>query len=241
MQKLNAADGLEKYLERKYTAQKRFSIEGADALIPMLDELAKRACAAGVREVVIGMAHRGRLNVLLNIMGQAPFELFQEFEGTKNYGLTTGDVKYHNGFSGNMKTPSGYLHLSLMCNPSHLEFVNTVVMGSVRARQERESPESAAHQDYAMPVMIHGDASFIGQGIIQETLSMANTRAYTVGGSIHIIVNNQVGFTTSDPRDSRSSRYCSDVAKMIDMPILHVNGDDAEATLKPFKLPLITA
>ena len=150
LQQLNAADGLEKYLERKYTAQKRFSIEGADALIPMLDELAIRASAANVREVVIGMAHRGRLNVLLNIMGQAPFELFQEFEGTKDYGMTTGDVKYHNGFSSNMKTPTGYLHLSLMCNPSHLEFVNPVVMGSVRARQERESPTSNPEQDYAM-------------------------------------------------------------------------------------------
>ncbi len=238
LQKLNAADGLEKYLERKYTAQKRFSIEGADALIPMLDELAKRASAAKVREMVIGMAHRGRLNVLLNTLGQAPFELFQEFEGTKNYGLTTGDVKYHNGFSSDMKTPTGYLHLSLMCNPSHLEFVNTVVMGSVRARQERESPQSEAHRDYALAVMIHGDASFIAQGITQETLSMANTRAYTVGGAVHIIVNNQVGFTTSDPRDSRSSHYCSDVAKMIDLPILHVNGDDAEATIKAIRIAI---
>lgn len=236
LQKLNAADGLEKYLERKYTAQKRFSIEGADALIPMLDELAKRASAAGIKEIVIGMAHRGRLNVLLNIMGQAPYELFQEFEGTKDYGLTTGDVKYHNGFSGNMKTPSGYVHLSLMCNPSHLEFVNPVVTGSVRSRQERKSSRSSADRNYAVAVMIHGDAAFIAQGIIQETLSMANTRAYTVGGSIHIIVNNQVGFTTSDPRDSRSSTYCSDVAKMIDIPILHVNGDDAEATVKAIQI-----
>ncbi len=232
LQKLVAADGLEKYLERKYTAQKRFSIEGADALIPMMEELAKRAASQSVREMVIGMAHRGRLNVLLNIMGQAPLELFQEFEGTKDYGMTTGDVKYHNGFSSNMKTPSGYIHLSLMCNPSHLEFVNAVIMGSVRARQERKSPGSAANRNYAVPLMIHGDASFIGQGITQETLSMSNTRAYTVGGSVHIIVNNQVGFTTSDPRDSRSSRYCSDVAKMIDVPILHVNGDDVEATIK---------
>lgn len=236
LQKLNAADGLEKYLERKYTAQKRFSIEGADALIPMLDELAKRASAAGVRELVIGMAHRGRLNVLLNIMGQAPLELFQEFEGTKDYGLTTADVKYHNGFSSNMETPTGPIHLSLLCNPSHLEFVNPVVMGSARARQERESVISSTHRDYAVPVMIHGDASFIGQGITQETLSMANTRAYTVGGSIHIIVNNQVGFTTSDPADSRSSHYCSDIAKMIDLPILHVNGDDAEATVKVIQI-----
>ncbi len=236
LQKLNAADGLEKYLERKYTAQKRFSIEGADALIPMLDELAKRACASGVREIVIGMAHRGRLNVLLNTMGQAPYELFQEFEGTKDYGMTTGDVKYHNGYSGNMKTDSGYIHLSLMVNPSHLEFVNPVVMGSVRTRQERQSVSSAADQDYAMAVMIHGDASFIGQGITQETLSMSNTRGYTVGGSIHIIANNQVGFTTSDIRDSRSSRYCSDAAKMIDMPILHVNGDDVEAAVKAVQL-----
>jgi 2-oxoglutarate dehydrogenase E1 component len=236
LRNLNAADGLEKYLERKYTAQKRFSIEGADVLIPMLEELAERSSAAGVREVVIGMAHRGRLNVLLNIMGQAPFELFQEFEGTKDYGLTTGDVKYHNGFSSNMKTPTGYLHLSLMCNPSHLEYVNPVVMGSVRARQERESSASHADQNYAMPVMIHGDASVIGQGIIQETLSMANTRAYTVGGAIHLIVNNQVGFTSSDQRDMRSSHYCSDAAKMIDIPILHVNGDDAEAAIKTIQI-----
>lgn len=238
LKKLISADGLEKYLERKFQGQKRFSIEGADALIPMMDQLSERASSAKVQELVIGMAHRGRLNVLLNTVGQIPRELFQEFQGTKDYGLTTGDVKYHNGLSNDIKTDAGYIHLSLMCNPSHLEYINPVVMGCVRAHQEREFPESEARRDYAIAVLIHGDAAFIGQGITMETLSMSETRAYTVGGAIHIIVNNQVGFATSDPRDTRSSRYCSDVAKMLDIPIFHVNGDDVEAVVKVTQMAL---
>jgi len=237
-QKLTAADGMEKYLERKYPAQKRFSIEGADALIPMLDDLVQRARTAGLQELIIGMAHRGRLNVLLNTTGMPPRELFQQFEGIKDYGLTTGDVKYHLGFSMDTQTGAGSIHLSLMFNPSHLEFVNTVVMGAVRAHQERQSAEISARFNYAAAVMIHGDASFAGQGVIMEGFNMSQTRAYDVGGAIHIILNNQVGFTTSDPRDARSSRYCSDPAKMIDIPIFHVNGDDAEAAVKVMQIAL---
>ncbi|MCB1827397.1 MAG: 2-oxoglutarate dehydrogenase E1 component, partial [Coxiellaceae bacterium] len=229
LKKLTAAEGLEKYLDSRYPGQKRFSIEGGDSLIPMLNELSERARSNGIEEMVIGMAHRGRLNVLLNIMGQSPAELFQEFDGTMNYGLTTGDVKYHRGFSSDVKTAAGPIHLSLAFNPSHLEFINPVVMGSVRARQERSKGSKI---DYAMPVLIHGDAAFAGQGVVMETLSMSQTRAYHVGGTIHIILNNQVGFTTSNPHDARSSRYCSDLAKMIDVPIFHVNGDDAEAVVK---------
>jgi len=230
LQKLTMAEGLEKCLDSKYPGQKRYSIEGGESLIPMLHELSERARFANVHELVLGMAHRGRINVLMNIMGQSPNELFQEFEGTKDYGLTTGDVKYHRGFSSDVKTKEGPIHLSLAFNPSHLEFISPVVIGSVRARQERV-PENG-RRDYALPVLIHGDAAFAGQGICMETLSMSQTHAYHVGGTIHIIFNNQVGFTTSDPRDARSSHYCSDLAKMIDAPIFHVNGDDPEAVVK---------
>ena len=245
LEKLTQAEGIEKYLDTKYPGQKRFSSEGADALIPMMDLLTSDARQKNVREMVIGMAHRGRLNVLLNIMGKSPAELFQEFDGKKDYGNTTGDVKYHKGFSSDIQTPYGVIHLSLGFNPSHLEFINTVVMGSARARQERYREDAAnksagkvSDKDYAFPVLIHGDAAFAGQGIVMETLAMSQTRAYTVGGTIHIITNNQVGFTTSDPLDARSSRYCSDLAKMIDAPILHVNGDDAEACARVMKLAL---
>jgi 2-oxoglutarate dehydrogenase E1 component len=236
LKKLSEAEGMEKYLDSKYPGQKRFSIEGGDNLIPLLNELSEQARSANVHELVIGMAHRGRLNVLMNIMGQSPTELFQEFDGTMDYGLTTGDVKYHRGFSSDVKTKAGSMHLSLAFNPSHLEFINTVVMGSVRARQERmtHTPQT----DYAMPVLIHGDAAFSGLGIVMETLSMSQTRAYCVGGTIHIILNNQVGFTTSNSEDSRSSIYCSDLAKMIDMPIFHVNGDDSEAVVRAATMAL---
>ena len=230
LKKLIAADGLEKHLDTKYKGQKRFSGEGADSLIPMLDMLAKHACAAQVRELVMCMAHRARLNVLINIMGQSPKELFKAFEGTKDYGLTTGDVKYHLGFANDIQTSRGPIHLSLAFNPSHLEFINPVVMGSVRARQDREPKDT--QKDYALAVVIHGDAAFSGQGIVMETLSMSKTRAYDIGGTIHIVINNQVGFTTSDSNDLRSSRYCSDLGKMIEAPIIHVNGDDPEAAAK---------
>lgn len=236
LKKLIAAEGMEKFLEAKYPGQKRFSIEGADSLIPMIDELAKRARFLNVHEFVIGMAHRGRLNVLLNIMGKSPKELYSEFDGTKEYGLTTGDVKYHYGFSSDVKTDAGPLHLSLAFNPSHLEFINPVVMGSVRARQERD--KSKRKHDYAMAVLIHGDASFAGQGIIMETLNMSQTRAYHVGGTIHIVVNNQIGFTITDPHDARSSHYCTDIARMIDAPVFHVNGDDPDAVLAVARVAL---
>lgn len=230
LKKLIAADGLEKYLEAQFKGKKRFSGEGADSLIPMLDALATHACTQGVQEVVMCMAHRARLNVLINTMGQSPHELFQEFAGNKEYGLTTGDVEYHLGYASDVNTAAGPIHLSLAFNPSHLEFINPVVMGSVRARQDHQQTENKL--DYALAVVMHGDAAFAGQGIVMETLSMSKTRAYDIGGSIHIIINNQIGFTTSDPRDLRSSRYCSDLAKMIEAPIIHVNGDDPEAAVK---------
>jgi 2-oxoglutarate dehydrogenase E1 component len=235
LQQLIAAETLEKYLDTKYTATVRFSLEGGDSLIPMLDELTMRARQQNVEEIVICMAHRGRVNVLLNIMGQSAAQLFQEFEGTKDYGMSSGDVKYHNGYSRDVKTDAGEIHLSLAFNPSHLEFICPVAMGSVRARQERQDGQK---QDYAMAVMIHGDAAFSGEGIVMETLNMSQTQAYYVGGSIHIILNNQIGFTTANPQDLRSSHYCSDLAKMIDAPVLHVNGDDAEAVVAVTQLAL---
>lgn len=229
LKKLIAAEGLEKHLDSKYPGVRRFSAEGCDSIIPLLDEIVQKSRASGLHELVIGMAHRGRLNVLLNIMGQSPEELFQEFEGKKDYGMTTGDVKYHRGFSSDVATPAGPVHLSLMFNPSHLEFVNPVVIGSVRGRQDRAPDESK--RDYAMAILIHGDAAFAGLGIVMETLNMSQTRAYTTGGTIHIVINNQVGFTTSNAQDSRSSHYCTDIARMIDAPIVHVNGDDPEAVV----------
>jgi 2-oxoglutarate dehydrogenase E1 component len=232
---MTQAEGLEKYLDVKYPGQKRFSNEGLDSLIPMMKHLNSSAASYGVKEIKIGMAHRGRINVLVNIMGQPSQDLFSEFDGTKDYGLTSGDVKYHRGHSSDVMTPSGPLHLTLAFNPSHLEFINTVVMGSTRARQEHHYGDHA-EVDYAMAVMLHGDAAFAGQGVVMETLAMANTRAYTLGGSIHIVLNNQVGFTTSEIDDSRSSRYCSGIAKMINAPIFHVNADFPEQAMKIAKL-----
>jgi 2-oxoglutarate dehydrogenase E1 component len=228
LQQLIAAETLEKYLDVKYVGQKRFSIEGADSLIPILDELVKRACEKGMKEIVIGMAHRGRLNVLLNVMGHPPQELFLEFEGKKEYGMSSGDVKYHRGYSRDVLTEAGVIHLALAFNPSHLEFINPVIMGSVRARQDRQAGDQIERFKYAMPIQIHGDAAFAAQGVVMETLAMSQTRAHNVGGSLHIVINNQVGFTTSRPDDARSSVYCSDTAKMLDVPVFHVNGDDPE-------------
>ncbi len=236
LKQLTASETLEKYLNMKYVGQKRFSIEGADTLIPMLDELGQRARQQGMKEIVIGMAHRGRINVLLNVMGHSPKELFLEFEGKREHGMTSGDVKYHRGYSRDVLTDAGPLHLALAFNPSHLEFINPVIMGSVRARQDRY--EDGDKKNSAMPVQIHGDAAFAAQGIVMETLSMSQTRAHTVGGSLHIIINNQVGFTTSNPHDARSSIYCSDLAKMLDAPVLHVNGDDPEAAVAAVQLAL---
>jgi 2-oxoglutarate dehydrogenase E1 component len=225
---LTAAEGLERYLHTKYVGQKRFSLEGGDSLIPLLDDLVQQGGKFGIEETIIGMAHRGRLNVLVNLLGKSPKDLFNEFEG--QYDLAklrgSGDVKYHKGFSADLKTPSGNVHVALAFNPSHLEVVNAVVEGSARARQERRGDTVGVK---VLPVQIHGDAAFAGQGVIMETLQLSQARGFYTGGTVHVIINNQVGFTTSDPRDARSTLYCSDVAKMIEAPILHVNADDPEA------------
>jgi len=226
LERLTAAETLEKYLNAKYVGQTRFSLEGADGLIPMLDHLLQRGGAAGLQELVIAMAHRGRLNVLVNTLGKMPKDLFSSFEGKQNTEVLAGDVKYHDGFSSNIMTPGGPMHVTVAFNPSHLEIVNPVVEGSVRARQHRRRDRSG---DQVLPVLIHGDAAFAGQGVIQETLNLAQTRGYGTGGTVHVVVNNQIGFTTSDPRDARSTLYCTDVVKMLEVPIFHVNGDDPEA------------
>jgi 2-oxoglutarate dehydrogenase E1 component len=228
LQKLTEAEHLERYLHTKYVGQKRFSLEGGESLIPSIDELIQRAGGMGVQEIVIGMAHRGRLNVLVNVLGKMPTDLFLEFEGKHANELPSGDVKYHNGFSSDISTPGGPVHLSLAFNPSHLEIVNPVVEGSVRARQRRRDDKTG---DQVLPILVHGDASFSGQGVVMETLNLSGTRGYGTGGTVHLIVNNQIGFTTSDPRDARSTIYCTDVAKMVEAPIFHVNGDDPEAVL----------
>ena len=234
---LTAAEGHERYLHTKYVGQKRFSLEGGETLIPMLDDLIQSCGRAGVEEVVIGMAHRGRLNVLVNLLGKPPSLLFSEFEG--NYDLShlkgSGDVKYHKGFSADLRTPTGNVHAVLAFNPSHLEIVDPVVEGSVRARQERRDD---ANGDRVLPVLIHGDAAFAGQGVVMETLQLSQARGYRTGGTLHVVINNQVGFTTSDPLDARSTLYCSDVAKMLEAPIFHVNGDDPEAAVFVTRLAL---
>jgi len=224
---LTAADGLEKYLGTRYVGQKRFSLEGGDSLIPLLDEVIQRGATQSIKEVVIGMAHRGRLNVLMNILGKSPQDLFDEFEGKIDNQGRTGDVKYHMGFSSDIKTSVGHTHLALAFNPSHLEIVSPVTLGSVRARQKRHGLEKRAE---ILGIQIHGDAAFAGQGVVMETFALSQTRGFGTGGTIHIVVNNQVGFTT-DPKDARSTFYCTDVAKMVQAPIFHVNGDDPEAVL----------
>jgi len=221
------AEGLEKSLASKYPGTKRFGLEGGESLIPMLSEMVQRCGSYRAQEIVIGMAHRGRLNVLINILGKNPSELFAEFEGRAQY-TSSGDVKYHQGFSSNVMTPGGELHLALSFNPSHLEIVAPVVEGSVRARQERRHD---AIGDLVVPIVVHGDAAFAGQGVVMETFQMSQTRAYKTGGTIHVVLNNQVGFTTSKREDARSTEYCTDVAKMVQAPIFHVNADDPEAVL----------
>jgi len=235
LQKLTEAEHLERYLHTRYVGQKRFSLEGGESLIPCIDELIQRAGSQGVQEMVIGMAHRGRLNVLVNVLGKMPADLFSEFEGKHGHELPSGDVKYHNGFSSDLSTAGGPMHLSLAFNPSHLEIVNPVVEGSVRARQRRRDDKTG---DQVLPVLVHGDAAFAAQGVVMETLNLSGTRGYGTGGTVHIIVNNQIGFTTSDPRDTRSTLYCTDVAKMVEAPIFHVNGDDPEAVLLVTQLAL---
>jgi len=234
-ERLTAAETLEKYLHTKYVGQTRFSLEGGESLIPMLDNLLARAGAAGVQELVIGMAHRGRLNVLVNTLGKMPANLFAEFEGKPAPEVLAGDVKYHEGFSANVMTPGGPMHVTLAFNPSHLEIVNPVIEGSVRARQHRRRDHRG---DQVLPVLIHGDASYSGQGVVMETLNLAQTRGYGTGGTVHLVVNNQIGFTTSDPRDTRSTLYCTDVSKMLEVPIFHVNGDDPEAVCLVMEIAL---
>lgn len=235
LQQLTEAEGLERFLHTKYVGQKRFSLEGGDSFIASMDELVNHAGESGVQEIIVGMAHRGRLNMLVNIMGKMPGDLFAEFEGHHAEGLTDGDVKYHNGFSSDLSTRGGPVHLSLAFNPSHLEIVNPVVEGSVRARQERRGAEGYKQ---VLPVLVHGDAAFAGQGVVMETLNLAETRGYGTGGTIHLVINNQIGFTTSDPRDTRSTIYCTDVSKMIEAPVFHVNGDDPEAVVFATRLAL---
>ncbi|PWQ93475.1 2-oxoglutarate dehydrogenase E1 component [Leucothrix arctica] len=229
LKQLVAAEGLERYLGSKYVGQKRFSLEGGDSLVPMLDELIQHTGSQGMREIVIGMAHRGRLNVLINIMGKSPAMLFNEFAGSVDNGGRSGDVKYHMGYSSDMQTKGGPVHLAMAFNPSHLEIVGPVVIGASRARQDRRDPEDARRS--VMPIVIHGDAALAGQGVNMEMLNMSDTRGYHTHGTIHIVVNNQVGFTTSAIADARSTEYCTDIAKMIGSPVFHVNADDPEAVI----------
>jgi 2-oxoglutarate dehydrogenase E1 component len=235
LERLTAAEGLERFLHTKYVGQKRFSLEGGESFIASMDEVIQKGGALGAQEIVIGMAHRGRLNVLVNCLGKVPADLFAEFDHTAPEDLPAGDVKYHQGFSSDVTTPGGPVHLTLAFNPSHLEIVNPVVEGSVRARMDRRGD---ADGDQVLPVLVHGDAAFAGQGVVMETLALAETRGYYTGGTVHIVINNQIGFTTSDPRDSRSTLYCTDVVKMIEAPVLHVNGDDPEAVVLATQLAL---
>jgi 2-oxoglutarate dehydrogenase E1 component len=234
LKRLSSAEGLAKFLASRYPGMKRFGIDGAESLIPLVDSLIQNCGIFGAEQICFGMAHRGRLNLLVNVLGKSPKELFTEFE--ENFeleGATSGDVKYHLGFSSNILTPNGEVHVSLANNPSHLEIVDPVVLGSVRGRQDRLNDKN---KELVVPILIHGDASFSGQGVVMETLQMSQTRGYGVGGTIHVIVNNQIGFTTSNEEDSRSTQYATDVAKMVEAPILHVNGDDPEMVVFAAKL-----
>ncbi len=235
LEQLTAAEGLERYLHTKYVGQKRFSLEGGESFIASMDELVQRGGIKGVQEIVIGMAHRGRLNVLVNTLCKTPAELFAEFDHTAPEALPSGDVKYHQGFSSDVTTPGGPVHLSLAFNPSHLEIVNPVVEGSVKARLDRRGDAKGSS---VLPIIVHGDAAFAGQGVVMETLALAQTRGYFTGGTVHLVINNQIGFTTSDPRDTRSTLYCTDVVKMVEAPVLHVNGDDPEAVVLATQMAL---
>ena len=227
LSRLTAAEGLEKHLDSKYPGTKRFGLEGGESLIPLLDCLVRRSGEYGCKEIVMAMAHRGRLNVLVNILGKNPAEMFEEFEG-KRLVNTSGDVKYHQGFSSNVMTQGGEVHMALGFNPSHLEISCPVVIGSGRARQDRRDDASG---EKVVPILMHGDAAFAGQGVVMETFQLSQTRAYKTGGTIHIVINNQVGFTTSRQDDARSTEYCTDIAKMVQAPILHVNGDNPDAVM----------
>lgn len=230
LERLTAAEGFEQYLNKKHTGTKRFGIDGGEALIPAIEQIMKRGGQLGLKEIVIGMAHRGRLNVLANIMDKPFTTMFAEFQGqssTPDDVLGSGDVKYHLGTSSDRDFDGNEVHLSLTANPSHLEFVNPVVIGKVRAKQvQRDDRESIE----VLPLLLHGDAAFAGQGIIAETFMISELPGYRVGGTIHIVINNQIGFTTM-PKFSRSGPYCTDVAKMLDAPIFHANGDDPESVV----------
>jgi len=235
LKEITAAETMERYLHTRYVGQKRFSLEGGESTVPALNHLIRAATEKGVQEIVIGMAHRGRLNVLVNTMGKAPQAIFDEFEGKVDAKFPSGDVKYHMGFSSDVPTPHGPVHLSLAYNPSHLEITNPVIEGSVRARQDHRGDEG---RKQVLPILTHGDSAFIGLGVNQATFNMSQTRGYSTGGTIHFVINNQVGFTTSDPRDTRSTLYCTDIAKMVSAPILHVNGDDPEAVCHAAQIAL---
>ena len=235
LKEITAAETMERYLHTRYVGQKRFSLEGGESTVPALNHLIRASTEKGVQEIVIGMAHRGRLNVLVNTMGKAPQAIFDEFEGKVDAKFPSGDVKYHMGFSSDVPTPHGPVHLSLAYNPSHLEITNPVIEGSVRARQDHRGAEG---RKQVLPILTHGDSAFIGLGVNQATFNMSQTRGYSTGGTIHFVINNQVGFTTSDPRDTRSTLYCTDIAKMVSAPILHVNGDDPEAVCHAAQIAL---
>ena len=233
-ERLNSAEGLAKYLSAKYPGMKRFGIDGAESLVPLVETVIQDCGSLGASQICFGMAHRGRLNLLVNVLGKLPSDLFSAFsEDFELEGASTGDVKYHLGFSSNFDTPGGEVHVSLFNNPSHLEIVDPVVIGSVRARQDRINDKDRSK---VIPVLLHGDAAFSGQGVVMESLQMSQTRGFNVGGTIHIIVNNQIGFTTSNINDSRSSDYSSDVAKIIQAPVIHVNGDDPEMVVNAAKI-----
>ncbi|MCG8592066.1 MAG: 2-oxoglutarate dehydrogenase E1 component [Proteobacteria bacterium] len=237
LEKLSAAELFERFLHTKFLGQKRFSLEGAESLIPLLDTIVEESPTHGIREIVLGMAHRGRLNVLSNVMGKSVESIFSEFEDSAllDSPFGSGDVKYHKGYSNDRRTRTGErIHLTLTSNPSHLEAVDPVMEGRAKAKQVRAGDEKGRT---IAPVCVHGDAAFAGQGIVAETLNLSQLRGYSTGGTVHVIVNNQIGFTTT-PTEARSTLYCTDVAKMIQVPVFHVNGDDPEAVLHCVKLAL---
>jgi 2-oxoglutarate dehydrogenase E1 component len=235
LERLTAAEGLEKFLHNRYVGQKRFSLEGGEALIVLLDEAIRHGAIHGLKSLVLGMAHRGRLNVLANTVGKPARALFDEFDGKTAKLLPAGDVKYHKGFSGITATPDGEVEVVLSFNPSHLEFVNPVVQGIARARAELLGEQG---QQAVLPVEIHGDVAMSGQGIVMETMNLGSTRGHGTGGTLHVVINNQIGFTTSDPRETRSSFFCTDIAKLIEAPVLHVNADDPEAVVAAVRLAI---
>ena len=238
LRRLTEVDGLERFLERAYKGYKRFSIEGTDVLIPMLDETIERSAESGAREVVMAMAHRGRINVLVHVMGMSYVEMFGEFEGRQGDASaysSTGDVKYHLGFTNERQIGDKRVSIELVPNPSHLEVVNPIMSGIARAKQRVAGTSGTRDVRVALPLCIHGDAAFPGEGVVPETFNLSRLRGYHVGGTMHLIVNNQVGFTT-DPIDARSTRYASDPAKGFEVPVMHVNADDAEACLIAVRL-----